>query len=615
MGVMFYFLPRTRLSRAACCWLALLLFSAGQATASSALDVRVLLDVSERVHQRDQQNVRQTIVKALINQLPPSTTGGVWGYADLTQQFARHGQMSDMWKQVAAIHVEHLTAASRAQNPLRALTNVVWDLDQPDRGRVDLIWLSNGRIALADESAELASRTELIQSLGNRLAAARIVVHTVALGPVAEGDDFQLLQQLSEMTGGLHRVVSSDSDARQYVQALIRLLQAGTEAVVDAQGRFQVAPGTERFTVLWRVEEGSMPGLRTPAGRELSRLTSVPAGRWLHTRSYEIATLENPAPGWWQLTGPKPLRVGVFGDLQVKVAGLRSPVVPSEETSALIELFHFGEQLTSNDFLDLLDVRAWLVQGGSRQPLPIERDASGFRVYFLNLDDGAYGLEVALVGPTFAHQIVYPFTASNPLRVELRGDEQGRATAWLSFSHPDVDYAGLTATGKFRKPPQLGVIIPAQKMPSGLWQLALPETEGIVELSFSVKGNYRSGDGFFVKTQAQAVTLPIAAGEPQVYRFDAKGKQLAEPAPGLEPSIPAETPDESATSVAAIEPPAPVAAAAEPETSTPAPVLPWWFVLLISVVSISAGGLVWWFFRPAALSLPEPVDEPQAVAG
>ena len=592
------------------------------------LDVRILVDASAQVHARDEESLRESVTTALVRQLVPENKGGVWSYAGLTQRLAKHGSTDAMWQQVAAIHVQHLAPLGKDQNPLRALRNVLWDLDQVDRGRIHLVWVTDGAVSVGSEQATTEARRELLQALGNQMAAGRVTVHTAYLGAseqVTAPDDQPtahegqlLLMQLSEMTGGLHRTLTDTQSAQSYARDVLRLTQSRNEAVVDDRGRFQIAPGTVRFSAVWPLSQDP-PTLHTPDGAQLSRYTPLPNGRWLKANEFEIATIEQPTSGWWQVSGSVADRVAVYGDLQVKVNGLRSPVVPSEETSALVEIYHWGERLENSEFLDLLDVKAWIKTGGDRQAMPIERTNSAFRVFFVNLEDGAHELEVTVVGPTFSHKIEFPFTVRNPLTVEFRTNADGQTTAWLAFSHADVNYATVSAIANVRRPPQLSVITPGVAMPSGLWHIAMPNQPGIVESSFALKGNYLNGDGFFMKTQALTLTLPMASASVVAYRFDAQGKQLVAPEEDPifthSPQGPAGASAQSISIESTLALPSETDALRESpdvQSSADAPLLPLWFVGVISLVSVLLGGVIWWLSRPQPLAIsatePTPVS-------
>ena len=569
------------------------------AASGDPLDVRILVDASKALHESDSLGLRSQTVRSLVSQIPEDAVAGVWGYAHLTQRYAKHAKATGLWKQVASVHAEHLSAMGVGQNPQAAFDNVLWDLTEPDRGEIHLVWLSDGGIRLDGQAASQESQEYLLNTLANRLAANRVVLHTAFIGPVRDDSNVALLMQLSQVTGGIHRNIETEVASNELARDIVRRAQAGSEAVVDALGRFKIATGTERFTVMWQRDDQQLPSIVRPDGERLHRMTAIPNGRWLLADEFEMATIESPVPGWWKVEGPAPLRLGVYGDLAIKVQGLRSPVIPSEETSVLIELFHWGRRVEHGSFLDLLDVQATMIQAGVEQPLPIQREGSGYRAYFVNLQDGAYELVVKVQGPTFTNRLVLPFEARNPLRVEVAASD-GLA-AWLSFSHHQVRYDSLRVSAKVRRPPNLGVIVPAQALPAGLWLVPLENTEGIVEMNFSLAGNYLNGEGFFLKTKPITLNLPLTSEDAQVFHFDAQGERLdAIEVANRELDVSANAPEPEPELVVQATP-VPEVVPQEP----PAKTLPMWFVGAISFVSLLIAAALWWFLRPRELHLPE----------
>ena len=592
--------------------IALLLTLVFVPVAGYALDLRVLVDNSKELHDHDGEGLRALVIEQLVQSLPDDSKAGLWAFAKNTQRLANHAKTTGLWKQVASIHARNLSPAGEGSNLDRALENIFPDLTALDREQVHLLLVTNASMKAGGgvDTPESRARVlrDILQKWGNQFASHRVVVHTLAIGPLEQTHTVAFLQQLSELSNGMHRVLERPEEVGPYVTDLLRLVQIVPEPAVDGMGRFKIPPETAAFTVAWQRNDENPPGLKQPNGDALNRMTPLPDGRWLLGEGFEIATVQKPDPGWWQVTGDKPLRMGVFGDLQIKVDGLTSPVVPSAETSALIRLYSWGDQVVSPAFLDLLEVRATLIQGGSRSVLPVDREQDAYRAYLINLDDGAYELETEVLGPTFHNKVLLPFQASNPLRVDIKGNQQGQATAWLSFNHPNVDYSTIRATIKQRRPPATARLVPGSKQPSGLWQMPLLQDEGIVEISFALRGNYLNGEGFFLQTKTLNLQLPLAWDYHQSFRFDARGETIetaSEFAVEVEPVAAV-----SAAEQIVGQTPISIAPGELPGTdlSNPEPAaepLPWWVWLSGGIATLLIGLVCWWLFRPAPLELPE----------
>ncbi len=595
------------------CALVLMLTSATSwaSDTSAPIDLRMVVETSAAMGTADPQNLRGQGLELLIRGRPDASQAGLWSYSRHTTQVARYESVSALWRQVASIHAGSLRPGSSQADLPGALQAATWDFNSAGRGRVHLVLLATGGINLGgtDEKNQLARR-DLLAAWGADLARQRITLH--AIGFSADGADADLLKQLAELSGGLYRPVSDAASLNAAVLDIQNMVMTAPQARVDEAGRFQIAPGAERFTVLWFLDDAAdeAPELEQPGGARIGRLTPLPGGRWLRAQQFEVATIEAPQPGWWRVVGPTPDRVQVYGEIGVQVDGLDSPLVPSEDSSVHITLYDNGRQIRDPAFLGLLDVRAWAIVDGERMPLPIDPTDGGFEAFFVNLHDGAHQFEVDVIAPTFSRVVSKPFVVSNPLRVEIREHADGGAAAWLHFSHPEVDYATVRTAALVRKPPQIATLIPGVRMPAGIWQIPLEDREGIVEIAFSIAGNYLDGKGVYVKTKPHALQLPLAPGSDVTLRYDAQGKLLSVPErpPAVaEASVPA--PD-----AAAVQTQAATGSAAEvtpevtpvPPETPPAPLIPLWFVGVISLLNLALAGFVWWLFKPAPLELAAP---------
>ncbi len=572
---------------------------------AAPLDLRLVVDVSQATHDTDRSNARRTALEYFIRTLPDDAYAGVWSYARYVRQVAKLDTSDGLWKQVASIHAASLQPeGDRAmlEAALLAATKLPTRHDNSQAAHMVLVGsgvLNSG----SGETADTQARQRILTQWLPQQQAQNRKIHTIAIGPPEQGDHL-LLRQLAESTGGLHVMARDAAALHDALVDVLSHVEPQPLVQADEAGRFQVAPGASRLTVTWfgEPELSADPSIQLPDGQTYSRNAALTGGRWLIDQSFEMLTIEDPIPGWWTLQGKVPDQLAVFGELGVRIEGVDATVVPTDESRATISLFD-GEQLISlPSFLDLLEVRAWVHSGADRSPLPVERIETQFIAHFVTLDDGFHELEVEIVAPTFKRRFSMPFTVANPMLVDILADENGQATAWFQFSHPKVDYATLKATGMVRKPPQIASLIPGQALPAGVWRIPLDQNDGIVEVSFSAAGNYLDGSGLFIKTKPHAINLPLMAGERLRLRYDAQGKMVEFPV--------AETalPDDAATLDAepSVTPDA-TPSAAEPTAAVPAaselPLIPLWFVGLISLLNLVLAAGIWWLNKPKPLEM------------
>ena len=577
--------------------------------ASVLADLRIVVDTSASMQQADPQNLRGTAVELLASAMPLDSVGGLWAYSELTQQLVSHGPTDELWRQLMAVHGRNLAPGNNQADPTTALQAATWDLQRADRGYRDVIWISNGLIETgATELENNNARQLILNTWASKLKANRVRVHTIGIQPdtaeeserVPLEQDF--LRQVAQLSGGLFKTVQNREQMQAVVMDIVRFMQIRPTTSADRSGRFQITPDVSTLSLLWlHTPSAQAPTLETPDRQVLSRDTAVPDGRWLLARDFEMVTINQPQAGWWQIHGTAAHDIGIFGDVAIRVSGLDAPVIPTQESHATIQLFDAGELVQHQGFLDLLDVRAWIVDAKGRKPLPVEREADQFHAFFVSLQDGSFDLQVEVRAPTFTRQSTVPFVVTNPLRVDIKQANSG-VNAWLTFNHAAVDYRTLKVSAKVRKPPAVGQIVPAQKLPAGLFQIPIAEQEGVVEMTFTVGGNYLNGEGFFVKTRRQTVTLPLL--ENQVMRFDAEGKRIDEPPPQeiIETRATAQPggPD-SATPRVVLNPELTQQNADTQPLEPQQPLIPLWFVGLISALNLLVAGGLWWINGPPKL--------------
>ena len=651
-------------------------------------DVRIVVDASNSMDSQDPQNLRGAAIEQLVRTLPEDSYAGVWGYAKIVTQAVKYAPADRLWQQIAVIQGQHMVEQplfdSDQADLINALEAATWDLAERSKrpalggltppanarpiqsntsnnGASHIVLISNGLLNTGKTKREHDNdRQLLLNAWASRLASAGIFVHTIAITAASKSKsenagqvgksrvagqdsgalenpylDFNLLRQISQLSGGLHKLVRNKAELQEFLLDLQALINRVPQAEIDNNGRFEIAPGAQRLTALWFLDEKKAQSayLLQPDGTVINRLTPLTSGQWVRAQNFELVSLQQPQSGWWRVVGIDPAQLQVIGEIDIRVDGLNLPVIPSEESHALVRLYSQGKLVNNDDFLDLLDVQVWLntqqhgVKSASRGLLPIERTEDGFKAYFVSLGDGAHELEVVVNAPTFKRKLVLPFVAVNPLKVEVEQKPGENAFAWLTFSHAEVDYASVKAALQVRKPPQVGQIIPATQMPGGLFHVPIPYNSGSLESSFSITGNYLNGKGFHLKTKRQTISLPVT--ETMRLRFGADGKLLTEGAakrlfdssPGVTDG--ASMPDMAADNVhlalntqqqnAAAEDSSSMAdlvkASSAQQNNEPIATIPWWMIGAITGVNLLLGLLLWWWQKPAPLDLDEVAEQ------
>lgn len=585
-------------------------------SASVPIDLRIVVDMSKPMLDEDPRALRGKALEYLIQATPDNGMAGIWSYADYIRIIAKHQTSGGLWKQVASIKSSGLVSDGTKADLAGGLKAATWDLGKENLPPAHVVVLSNGAMRTGKGPQEdAAARMALLSQWAVSLAGSHVKVHTIGIGSLSN-DSADLLRQLAELSGGRHYQVKDAASLQTALLALTRSIRNAPLARIDATGRFNVAPGAQKLTFTWMDTDSSAPSpkIEQPDGQIFTRMSSVEDGRWVVASNFEIVTINSPQPGWWAVDGAQPDNLSVFGEIEIEAKGISSTVVPSDENSVRVRLSSGGEVITNLDFLALLHIRAWVVFGTDREPLPIDIEGDTFVAHFVNLANGPHTFEFEVTAPTFTRHFEMPFLVANPLLVEIRNSVEEGMVAWLQFSHPELDYSRLKVSGIVRKPPHIASIVPASRMPGGLWKIPLGNPQGIIEVAFTVAGTYLNGKGVYVKTSVHAVTVPLEEGQEVVLRYDGNGKLLATPVPQMldfidEPESNGNTPNYGlATADALVDTQPPVTAEPQPPSL---PLLPLWFVALIAVLNLAIGGVIWWLNKPRALPFtPLEVIEP-----
>jgi hypothetical protein len=573
--------------------LSLLTLPGGLMAASGTVDVRVLVDVSERMNTADPEGIRASAVELLLQMLPESGYAGVWTYAGAVNMLVPHGRSDRLWKTQAALKVEHLPAVGANANPGNALAEATWDrAAQSDRDR-HLILISDGGIRTGSgEAADSVAERQLLREQVPALLTAGFKLHVLAL----PGSD-HLLRAMSEKSGGLYQEVADLQNLRESVLLLLdTILQSGQLPVAGDHG-FLVDPGLEAVNVLrLRRSADDDLTLMAPDGRAYTRLTANVGFRWYVGADFDLVSIDNPPPGRWFFspdTGQSS-RVIATGNLRPVLQGLPAMVFPGELKSFRLDLAgHNGIPITDSDFLNLLDVDAALVSSDLVQPLSLERHPDGYLQLQMLAPDkqGDYAVRIRVSGPTFERISEVPFSIRNPISLRVVPAADG-GLIWLAINAGEISPELTRVSAVITRPMQGARTLEAERFPGGLWKIGLNDQPGVVEVAIDIDGKQLNGNNFTIQMKPVVVTLPVTMG--RGFNFDLRGAEistgalvvpLAEDAAAAPGSLSAGLP----------------ALTAEPAASpVQAPELPLWFAAALAPVNLLLGFAVFLLLAPPA---------------
>ena len=114
---------------------------------SKSLDVRVLVDVSERMKISDPDNHRVAALKLFIKLLPNNANAGIWMFDDTTTQIMKPGKSGISWKKQALKKLDEIHSSGKKLDLERALTVGSLDWVAKDKNaRRHIVLLTDGKI-------------------------------------------------------------------------------------------------------------------------------------------------------------------------------------------------------------------------------------------------------------------------------------------------------------------------------------------------------------------------------------------------------------------------------------------------------------------------------------
>ena len=556
------------------------------ATVTTGVDVRLVVDVSGSMKAGDPEYLRQDVLNDLVEALPEGSRAGIWTFGGTANNVVPHGPIDDRWRRAARAARANIVSTAPLTDLRAALASAAWDAGaaSPNWDRHVLL-VTDGRVDVGHDAAQNdVQRRVIVDEWLPRLRAAGIRLDSIALSGDADLAFLRALADATDGRAGRADTVAAVKDfvARTYGSATPRL---GAFVVADAVGEATVfAPGTDSLSLV------------TPRGQTIDAAHATPGVRWFAASTGTVATLTTPTAGRWRFA-PDGASVHVYTDLGVDVGANGSPEAPTLRV-ALVD----AGQPVDPALRELVSLDASLTTLYGVDALPVTSDPrdAAFVVALglpLTADD-----EVALhmIGPTFERARTYAESIAHPIDVEVRDAGDGAAVARVQVNLPGVDRSTLrvlatTAVGSGGRA-SLGV---GEKQSDGVWTIAVPALAANVELRAKILFDDATGTDTTIEADSIALALPIARA--RRIGFDEHGRTVVDPVrppPVIAPiaASAVETPNDSA--------PAPVAAPSAPlahdEPAEPrsarAP-SPWEWLAMSLVALASVGSLAWFALR------------------
>ncbi|MEM6709492.1 MAG: vWA domain-containing protein [Pseudomonadota bacterium] len=604
-----------------------------------ALDVRLLIDISDSMDRADPDGRRQDAIRSVIDVLPDGSTAGVWSFGQRVNRLIPHATVDELWRTQARARASALESVALYSAIDAALAEATWDRGDATTPR-HVILVSDGELEIAaDAERNRAAEQALLNELLPELVAANVRVHAIDL---AAGGNSNLLRLLADETGGrtitlrdpaslvasLTSVLGAIDDRDEIpVRPVFRASRASPQeppveaqekvqqgpSVAAAKGSFVIDAGVGSMTLIAFKPQQAQFEVTDPNGQRFDRTRIPPGSRWHVGVDYEVLTLEEPATGRWLVNADGTQRVFVYGDLELSLNEPPPVFAPSDlhALDVLLRDRRSGQAVPAR-FARLLSWNA-RIEARSRRPRSvIELDAAGAATLYLSdigaVDEGQ--LVVGVTGRTFERVIRHDFTVAHPLRADLvPGDGEDVPTRlWLAVDQPGLDLRTLRPMAAIRKPPGSPRWEPFVSEPGGLWSLPIEGIKGRREVTIDLTGRYYQGGDFSYRVGPIRMKLPIEG--PQRLVFDAEGRlrrETVERASLATRDVVSDATDAATSSPAAAEGPVVLSADDPPPAARPAPAqIPLWFAGLGVVIAFGLAGLLWWLLGRRTIAVPMP---------
>jgi hypothetical protein len=445
------------------------------ASAQSAPDVRVVVDVSGSMKHNDPRNLRAEALGLAATLLPPSARGSIWTFGTTVSNPLPSGAVADTWRQRASDMAPQLTDYQQFTDIERALRQVA--NAGPDSANRHLILLTDGMVDLPASGSDKAdhdsaSRQRIIRELATDLASRGVIVHPIAL---SDNVDLPLLEQIAQTTGGLAAVANTPEELlRAFLDVLDRILP-GDQVPLDEQQRFSVDDDIDEFNALLFHAPGvDSPVLVGPDGQRYSRDDHPGSVEWQSSDRYDLITVPDPTPGQWQIEGDigADSRIGIQADTVLRSDQLPATLYRGFSTPLEVWLEDDGETLGAAARPEGLSVDAELrdLDGASLAETPLLPSGDHFRGELPGVEQlGNARLTITARSERMIRQQVQTVNVVAALSAVLSPDG---TKIVVRANHPDlnVDNTQLSAslTGRSLDVRQTG---------EREWTIAVPQTD------------------------------------------------------------------------------------------------------------------------------------------
>ncbi|GHE19934.1 VWA domain-containing protein [Halomonas urumqiensis] len=441
-------------------------------------DVRVIIDISGSMRVNDPNQFSASALELLVSLLPDDTSAGVWTFGERVDNPLPLDRVDEAWRERATA----LRPALVEYQPYTDIEAAVREAASPEaNGWRHIILLTDGVIDLspsrgAKPAVDVASRRELLEVLGPRLADRGIVVHAIAFSDDA---DLALVEQLAQATGGLPALVETPESLLGAFLDIVERIFPADQVPIEAEGdvgRFAIEPGVDAFSALLFHSPEADPLVLVGPDGTVYRSDDLPDGiSWQVEPLFDLIRVEEPLAGEWRLQGElgEGSRISVVSKLNLVTSPLPATLYLGVPVPVDAWLEREGEPF--GDDLEGLEMRVELrdQHDDVQSALRLERQGQRF---FGELPapalTGGARLLIRAEAEGFTRQRVQ---AVNVLPVISATHQPAAERVRLTAEHPELDHDNTELVGELA-----GETLTAEPSENGEWLMALPPLDDSV---------------------------------------------------------------------------------------------------------------------------------------
>jgi len=411
----------------------------------AAVDVVVVLDSSGSMRHNDPDMLRVPAAKLLFSLLQSQDRVAVVSFSDQGYPVRYLTALN------APAQLDSVFAAVDRVSSKGAFTNLYGGLvaaqrvlrrDPPDDERKRaIIFMSDGVMDVGNPARDRKLRKRLQQELLPQLVESNIAVHSVAF---TEQSDIELLQRISEDTGGMYHLARNDADLHKIFADLFQRLK-GPNRLPMHDDAVTVDDRIDTLTLLATKNDATVKvTVVSPDGSRYLADDRASNMRWFESPAFELITISHPAPGRWHVLQSDPDASAAFILSDLKLATSFDPTYLASGQAGLLDAWMENKdgRITDPKLLQIFHFNAEVeTPDGKQEPIPLSDagiagdQVSGDGVYsvgFTPRKGGRYRIRLLAVSPTFERERRLAFDVPR----QGDGDEVGAAALEIDQAKP-----------------------------------------------------------------------------------------------------------------------------------------------------------------------------------